>query len=243
MWIAALAERLNGTIIDMAWSAAVSKRISLILRWSVLTIIVTSLLCLAPLLDDGFRYDLWVNAALVAGVAVLGGLLSAAILYLGYVARSLRSLRVAQEELGVTEKVLKQTRGSIVHYRNGSPWRFWEAVGGKLFLTSSRLIFRVHAGQPWRYEVVIPLAEVIGVSRCSMPGLATALVVRCADVADELFGVGVLESADEWVSAISVLRGLGPMVEGRSADRAPRRERTGIQEAPGIMAEGLAGPE
>jgi hypothetical protein len=219
-----------------------SKRIGrIVLRWAATTVVVTGLLCLAPLLDNGFRYDIWVNAALVGGVAVFGGLLSAGILYLDYVVRSLRSLRVAQEELGVTEKVLKQTQGSTVHYRNGNPLRFWEAAGGKLFLTSSRLIFRAHAGQPWRYEVIIPLAEVTGVSQCRIAGVPTGLVIQCAGVADEVFGVGVLEGLDEWLSAISVVRGIGPMVEGRGADRVAGQENTRIQGAPGVTQEGHAG--
>ena len=119
-------------------------------------------------------------------------------LYLGY-ARSagLRSLQVAPEELGATEKVLKQTRGSIVHYRNGSPWRFWDAIGGKLFLTSSRQSISsertLQVSQRYECEV-IPLAEVIAsVGAVARSGLPTGLARRVTSEAPQTnsFGVGV----------------------------------------------------
>ena len=128
-------------------------------RWAVTTAIVTGLLCLAPLLDDGFRYDWWRNAALVGAVAVFGGLLSAGVLYLVYMARSLRSLRVTREDLGTTEKVLKQTQFSIVHYRNGSPCASGRPSAASCFLRVRASFsggMRVNHGAD---EVVIPFAQ------------------------------------------------------------------------------------
>ena len=150
---------------DVQRSAAMSKRLPLALRWAVITAIVTGLLCLAPLLDDGFRYEWWQNAALVGAVAVFGGLVSAGLLYLGYVARSLRSLQVAWEDLGAVEQVLKQTRASIVHYRNGNPCASGRPLGASCcsrVCASFSGRTRVSRGAD---ELVIPLTEVIEAAR------------------------------------------------------------------------------
>jgi hypothetical protein len=193
----------------------VSKRYAIFLRWAVTTMIVTGLLCIAPLLDNGFRYGFWQNVGLVAGVAVFGGLVSAAILYARHMMLSMRSLRPTEGYLGRTELILKETPWGFVHHRTGRPWRFWEAVGGKLFLTSSRLIFRAHAGQFWRYELAIPLSEVADVKPCYTAHVPKGLTVVRTDGTKELFACDPWENVDEWVSALTVLRTMGPMVEGR----------------------------
>jgi hypothetical protein len=210
---------------------------STLLAWAALLVVFTGLLSLAPLLGGGFGQGVWQDAANFVGIVVFGGLLAAAALYLGHVVKSQRSLKVAEEELGATEQVLKQTLMSIVHYRTGRAWRFWEAAGGKLFLTSSRLIFRAHAGQPWRYELVIPLAELAGAAPCRIVGLPNGLTVERIDGTKELFGCG-MESVEEWVSAITVLRTMGPMVEGRGGERPRGQENAGVQQTPRDAEEG-----
>ena len=49
------------------------------------------------------------------------------------------------------------------------------------------------------------MAEVVEALRCRIVGLPNGLVVQCIDGTNELFGCG-LESVEEWVSAITVLR-------------------------------------
>ena len=55
-------------------------------------------------------------------------------------------------ELRNNEGVIKQ--GSANH------WQGWEAVGGRLFLTGQRLIFRSHTFNVQRHETSIELEEV-----------------------------------------------------------------------------------
>src|SRR4051812_11880766 len=81
----------------------------------------------------------------------LGGFLGfiiAGLLYLVFVGKSLHSLQIEEDEADFAEVVLRESRGSVAHFRLGQPWRFWGSVGGKLFLTNSRLIFKAHKGQP-----------------------------------------------------------------------------------------------
>jgi hypothetical protein len=194
--------------------------------------VVTGLLCIAPFVNNGFRYGFWQNAANVAGLVVLGGLVSAAALYGRHVSERIRSQKLTDGDLGIAELVLKQTPFGFVHHRTGRAWRFWDAVGGKLYLTSSRLLFRAHPGQFWRYELVIPLAEVAKVQPCRVICVPRGLTVVRTDGTKELFACGPLEDLDEWVSAVEVVRAVGPMVEGRRDEAPPAEEDGGMQQTP-----------
>ncbi len=93
---------------------------------------------------------------------VVGGLaLAFTVLY----GKSLRTLQLANDDLLLpTEVVKKQTQLNVVYYRTGRPLRFWEAAGGKLFLTTSRLIFKAHPDQPWAFwacDRALPLDEIV----------------------------------------------------------------------------------
>jgi hypothetical protein len=183
--------------------------------WAVSAALLTGLLCLAPLLDNGFGRGFWPDLGAFCTVAAFGGVLGAAVVYLIFAAKSLRGLRLRPEEMSPAEVVAKMTRGSMVYYPGGRASRFWEAVGGKLILNSSQLVFKVHWGQPRVAGVVLPLAEVADAWPCRLLGLSpNGLMVERTDGRRELFGCG-LESARDWAAAIMVFRGMGPVMEGR----------------------------
>ena len=215
-----------------------SRLLRTLLHWAAMTAVVTGLLYLASVPNDGFRYGFWPHAAAVAGMVVLGGLVSASMLYVRQVSQRIRSQKLTDEDLGIAELVLKETPFGFVHHRTGRPWRFWDAVGGKMYLTSSRLLFRAHAGQFWRYELVIPLSEVAEVQPCRVMHAPRGLTVVRTDGTRELFACGLLEDLDEWVSALQVVRAVGPMVEGRRDEAPPGEENVAVQQTPCESDEG-----
>ena len=98
-----------------------------------------------------------------------------------------------------------QTPGAIVHYRTGQPRRALDAVGGKLFLTSHRLVFLAHRGQPFHYRLDLPLQEVADVAACeTVLGLRGGLRVSTAGGKEELFTFGAAREAEahRWREAI-----------------------------------------
>src|SRR5262245_13630700 len=100
--------------------------------------------CLAGGLGPG-------EAAAFAAAGLPVGLMFGGCCYLVQLAREMRALHLRAEDLLPGEVVERETPHSVVHYRTGRPGRFWETVGGKLVLTSRRLVFLAHRGQPWQY--------------------------------------------------------------------------------------------
>jgi hypothetical protein len=99
--------------------------------------------------------------------------------------------------------------GTLVHYRTGQPARFWDGVGGKLFLTTQRLIFVTHRGQPWCYTLSLSLAEIANADTYqlfnSIPG---GMRVTTSEGRKELFTFGAIREleADRWAAAILLAR-------------------------------------
>jgi hypothetical protein len=132
------------------------------------------------------------------------GLVVAGCCYLVQVTKDIRNLHLPPCEVLPSEAVVKESR-PLVHYRTGRPHRFWEAVGGKFVLTTRRLVFITHRGQPWCYKLSIPLDEITYVDDDTILGVAPgALRVNRADGKKELFTFGAVRKpeADEWVVAI-----------------------------------------
>jgi hypothetical protein len=137
------------------------------------------------------------------------GLLVAGCLYLFLVAKDLRNLDIPREELHEAEVVLRETPGSMVHYRSGSPLRFWEATGGRLFLTSQAVEFRAHRGQPWVYRLTIPLGEIAHAAPCRILRLFPGgLRIERADGSFELFSFGRFDRNRDWAEEIMDAREL-----------------------------------
>jgi hypothetical protein len=125
--------------------------------------------------------------------------------YLVQLAKDIRSLSLRTEDLLPTEAILLKTPGSAVHFKTGRPSRFWEAVGGKLFLTTHRVVFLAHRGQPWHYRLSIPLEEIASAETCKVARAFTGgLKVQTTAGNAEIFTFGAVRDldADLWVDSI-----------------------------------------
>ena len=121
------------------------------------------------------------------------------------VAKDIRTLHLPAKELAPSEAVLMETPHCIVHYRTGRPLRFWDAVGGKLVMTSHRLVFIAHHGQPWCYRIVLPLEEIARAEGTDeMRGFPGMLRVITVAGKRELFAFGAIRELDanRWAAAI-----------------------------------------
>jgi hypothetical protein len=150
------------------------------------------------------RLDVEAGAAILAGGVALG-LMTAGVVYLVQLTAEVRRLDLDPDELLPGESLLMQTAGPMVHYRTGRPRRPLDGVGGKLFLTTHRVIFLAHRGQPWHYRLDIPLEEIEEAAPCKVwPGVRGGLQVSVAGGRREVFTFGAVRAAeaDEWGEAI-----------------------------------------
>jgi hypothetical protein len=134
---------------------------------------------------------------------VVGG-----ITYLVYYTKCVNALDLPENELESDEILWGKNGQSMVHYKTGNAYKFWEAVGGKLYLTNKRLEFRAHGGQPWVYRLTIPLQEI----RKATPVYILAIVpgalrIERIDGTTELFTFGAtFDVSLEWANAIIAFR-------------------------------------
>lgn len=90
------------------------------------------------------------------------------------------------------EQLLKQ--GPANHFRGG------ESVGGWLYLTDKRLLFRSHRFNVQNHELSIPLAEIVEVQTCSTAWVVpNGLRVVTVQVAERF----VVEGRRSWLQEIS----------------------------------------
>lgn len=95
-------------------------------------------------------------------------------------------------ELRNNESVIKQ--GSANH------WQGWEAVGGNLFLTDQRLVFRSHSFNVQRQETSIELEEVAFVKlRNNFLLVPNGMSIFLRNQQEERF---VIWSRKDWVNKI-----------------------------------------
>jgi len=149
-----------------------------------------------------------VMAGVTAGSMAMG-LMVAGVAYLVQLAVEIRRLDFPADDLCDGEVVKLQSQGSMVHYRTGNPRRTFDAVGGKLFLTTHRLRFVAHRGQPWRYRLDVPLKDIEDAAPCGvMRGLRGGLEVTIAGGRRELFTFGAARAheADQWSETIHQAR-------------------------------------
>ncbi|HTU16779.1 MAG TPA: hypothetical protein VMG10_01850 [Gemmataceae bacterium] len=134
------------------------------------------------------------------------GLMASGCLYLLLVLKDLAALQIPTSELNEHELVLLKSAGSMIHYKSGRPLRFWEGVGGRLFLTNEVLEFRAHRGQAWVYRLTIPLGEIAAAAPTKILGiLPGGLRVERKDGSFELFTFGALRKdndSESWATAI-----------------------------------------
>jgi hypothetical protein len=141
----------------------------------------------------------------------LAGLMISSCFYLLLVSKDLALAEIPKEELNDSEAVLLKNAGSMVHYKTGRPLRFWEGVGGTLFLTNQALTFRAHKGQPWSYWVTIPIDEIANVKPCKILKIFSGgLRVDRRDGTFELFTFGAMGNSRGWATAILAVRDMSP---------------------------------
>jgi hypothetical protein len=145
------------------------------------------------------------NIALTGLFCVLLGFMFAACWYLVQYGRELKSLDLSPDQLEPHERVLRRSGRPIIHYKTGKLWKTWQGVGGKLFLTSQRLVFLAHRGQPWHYQLYLPLTDIVTVEPSDAgPGVPGGVAVILDGGRREVFGWGAIGflATDEWIDAI-----------------------------------------
>ena len=137
----------------------------------------------------------------------LCGFLAAAAFYMCLWVKDLAGLRIPEDELAEGEVVLMASPGSMVHYKSGNAFHFWNATGGRLFLTNEVLEFRAHRGQHHVYRITIPLDEIARAKACRILGIFQGgLRIERADGAFELFTFGVRGNSSYWAEAIMYVK-------------------------------------
>jgi hypothetical protein len=124
--------------------------------------------------------------------------------YLVHYTRSMNKTTLPKQELEEGEVVWAKTHQSMVHFRTGSALKFWEAVGGRLFLTNQVLEFRSFPAEFFVYRLTIPLEQIVHAESYRLFGLIPgALRVWRRDGSFELFTFGAaFDMSAEWADAI-----------------------------------------
>jgi hypothetical protein len=141
--------------------------------------------------------------------SVVIGLVAASHFYLVQLWLEIRNMRLSEEDLLPSESVVMESPGTLVHCRTGRPARFWNAVGGKLFLTTHRLIFVTHRCQPWCYTLSLSLGKIAGADTCQLfETIRGGMRVTMTGGKKELFTFGAVREleADRWAAAILLAR-------------------------------------
>lgn len=87
-----------------------------------------------------------------------------------------------------------------------------EAVGGKLYLTNKRLVFKSHKLNIQNHELSFNLSDINKVDRCKTLGLINnGLAVTTSNTAVEKF---VVQNADNWVDQLNRIPGSDHLVMG-----------------------------
>jgi hypothetical protein len=114
----------------------------------------------------------------------------------------MKQLEIPAEEMGDEEVVWAKTTHTV-HYKSGNTFKFWEAVGGKLFLTNEVLEFRANPAEWWVYRIKIPLLDIRRASPCKIGLFPGGLRVEREDGTFELFTFGsAFDVSREWADAI-----------------------------------------
>ena len=96
------------------------------------------------------------------------------------------------------EDIVKQ--GGANHFKS------YEAVGGWIYLTDQRLLFRSHSMNVQRHELTIPLQEISEAKPCMTFGIIpNGLEIKTIDGKTERF---VVEDRKDWAKKIQERRGL-----------------------------------
>jgi hypothetical protein len=149
------------------------------------------------------KRDPWWAAPICFGSIEIG-LLVAACFYLVQLAKHMRRLHLDSQ--GMLPEEVVRMECFCCHFRTGRAPKFWEAVGGKLLLTSHRLAFLAHRGQPWHYRLFLPLEQIAKADSCPLIwGIQGCMRVTTLAGKQELFNFGAIHEeleAERWAAAI-----------------------------------------
>lgn len=140
---------------------------------------------------------------LVIGSVVLGPVV-AGVIYIIQFSYDLHYSGLPAGELSADEELVEPPSRTM-HFATGNPKRLFTAIGGKLFLTNRRLLFRTHRGQQRYYLLVLRLADIRDVAECQVgPGIPGGLRVVLSDGREEFFNFGIWYAveAKRWVGVI-----------------------------------------
>lgn len=127
-------------------------------------------------------------------------------MYLVIYAIRMKQLDIPAAELGENEVVWAKTTHTV-HYKTGNPYKFWEAVGGKLFLTNKVLEFRAGPAEWWVYRIKIPLQQIHDARPSKIGFVSGGLRIERDDGTFELFTFGAtFDVSREWADAIMDFR-------------------------------------
>jgi hypothetical protein len=133
--------------------------------------------------------------------------------YLLIYTKGMKQLDYPASELEANEVVFGKSR--ILHYKTGQPWKIWEGVGGKLFLTNEAVEFRTTPNELWIYRIRIPLIEISQVKPCKIGHLPGGLRIERMDGSFELFTFGaVFDVSREWAERIMELLPMRGLMTG-----------------------------
>ena len=165
----------------------------------------------------GLRGALGTESLFLLGIGGLEvGFVVAGLYYLVVVVPAVIRLRFPVEEFREGEEILLPAV-AVVHFKTGRPHRFWEGVGGKLFLTNQRVVFLAHPGNIWHYRLFIELEQIARAEDFLLfGGLRGAVRLVLTDGKEELFNFGPVRdlTAERWAAAVLLVRyGAHPEME------------------------------
>ncbi|MCE7040784.1 GRAM domain-containing protein [Dyadobacter sp. CY312] len=103
--------------------------------------------------------------------------------------------------VGASTKIDTEPDENILFQTGANHFKVLEAVGGKLFLTNKRLVFKSHKLNIQNHELSIDLTDIKKVERTKTAGLIdNGLTVTSGDNKIDKF---VVERAEEWVEKMS----------------------------------------
>lgn len=132
---------------------------------------------------------------IILATGIVGGALSG--LLFGWLMRLFANSKM----LTKSTKIDIQEGETIVFDTGANHFKGIEAVGGKLFLTNKRLVFKSHKFNFQPHELSISLNEIDNVCRCKTAGIVdNGLCLTTTGNKTEKF---VVEQAEEWITQLN----------------------------------------
>jgi hypothetical protein len=122
----------------------------------------------------------------------------------------LMGLFVNSKWLVKVTKIDTQADESVLFETGANHFKGVEAVGGKLYLTNKRLVFKSHKFNIQNHELSIKLSDIDKIERNKTLGLVNnGLSVRTVDSQSERF---VVQQIDEWLNQLTERNGVQQQV-------------------------------